>query len=258
MPELPDLEVFSENLSKKFKNKTLKQLTIHKDKKINAPKEAFQQSFIGNTLHSIKRQGKEIHFTFDNDQVLGLHLMLKGELHYLPGTKEIKSKIIDLIFEDGQGLTLSDFMAQAMPILNPPTSEVPDALSDDFNTEYVKKKFEKNKGSVKANLLDQKFVRGIGNAYADEILYESNVSPFSICAQIPAEAVDALVSSTKSVLNDAIDSIKGVNPEGITGEVRSFLKVHVSGKTQTDKGEPIQFKEISGKKTYYTNSQVTY
>ena len=259
MPELPDLQAFSANLTKKFANKKVKQITVFKDNKLNIPKERLSEALEGLELISIEREGKELHFKFTDGKTLGLHLMLKGQLHYLKDSKDVKSKIIQIAFDDGNGIILSDFMAQAAPTFNPVVSEVPDALSEKFNFDYVKKKFSKEgKGTVKSLLLDQKFVRGIGNAYADEILYDCKISPFSICNKLPDEAIDSIIKSTKRVLLDSIEQIRKINPDIISGEVRSFFKVHISNTPETSTGEKINFKELGGKKTYYTDNQVLY
>ncbi len=67
----------------------------------------------------------------------------------------------------------------ATPTLNPAPSAAPDALSEEVNFEFLKTLLSTKKGSIKNILLDQKLIRGIGNAYADEILWDARISPFS-------------------------------------------------------------------------------
>lgn len=255
MPELPDLQVFSQNLNKRLKGKTLQSVELFPAKKTIVSQNEIKQSLEGQTLRKVERDGKEIHFYFSNNQVLGLHLMLKGQLHIFEGENEVKNKIIELIFDDKTGLVMSDFMKIAVPTLNPEPANAPDALSEDVNAGFLKKQLQDNKENIKSFLLDQKKIRGIGNAYADEILWDARLSPFSICAKIPDNKLKELAKSIKSVLIDAEEQITKSNPELITGEIRDFLKVHTSRKTHTETGQAIHSKDLKSRKTYYTNEQ---
>jgi formamidopyrimidine-DNA glycosylase len=139
--------------------------------------------------------------------------------------------------------------------LNPEPKPGVDALSKEVNAKFLKEKFSKSKASVKNILLDQKFIRGIGNAYADEILWHGGISPFSISKNIPDEKVKALVKSIKWVLTNAVKQIKKSNPDVITGEIRDFLSVHNSKTDTTPRGEKIVIDAAGSRKTYYTKAQ---
>jgi formamidopyrimidine-DNA glycosylase len=114
---------------------------------------------------------------------LALHLMLHGQLHVFEKKNEQKYSIIELLFADGKGLVLSDFQKAATPALDPEKLDTPDAL--DLDLKYLEQKLGATKTPVKTVLMDQKVVRGIGNAYADEILYDAKLSPFSPSNKIP-------------------------------------------------------------------------
>ena len=107
-------------------------------------------------------------------------------------------------------------------------------------------------------LLDQKIIKGIGNAYADEILWDAGISPFSVSNKIPADKLKALAASIKTILNNAEKQIKKSHPDIIKGEVRDFLLIHNSKKKTSPGGAQILQKEIGGRKTYYTNEQELY
>lgn len=255
MPELPDLQVFSHNLNKKLHGKTLKTVELFPGKKTTVTPDELKESLEGQTLEKVAREGKELHFYFSNNQVLGLHLMLKGQLHISEGENHVKNKIIELIFDDKTSLAMSDFMRIAVPTLNPEPAGAPDALSEEVNAGFLKKQLQEEKENIKSFLLDQKKIRGIGNAYADEILWDARLSPFSICSKIPDTKIKQLAKSIKTVLQDAEEQIIKSNPELITGEIRDFLKVHTSRKTHTDTGQLIHSKDLKSRKTYYTNEQ---
>lgn len=70
-------------------------------------------------LISVRRDGKELHFAFDNSNVLALHIMLKGELHLFSERHNKKYPIIEILFSDGTGLVMTDWQRQATVTLNP-------------------------------------------------------------------------------------------------------------------------------------------
>lgn len=267
MPELPDLAVISKNLNKRFANKKVAAFNVFKDKKLNAPINEFKNDIENQFLESVSRNGKELLLTFSNKKQLGIHLMLKGEIHLL-SEPNIKHKVFELVFDtlqqgslfgESDGFSITDTMAQAKPILNPPTSSTPDALDDTFNYDYLKSILAKSKKvNVKKVLKNQDIVRGIGNAYIDEILWEAKVSPLSDASKIPDEFIAKIVESTKEILNNAISEISSRNPNIISGEIRSFLKVHTTTKTESPTGFPIKTTEIDTKTTYYTDEQLLF
>jgi formamidopyrimidine-DNA glycosylase len=258
MPELPDLQVFSKNLTKAFVGKTLKKVTISNDKKLNVSTAKLKKSLEGQKLKAIQRVGKELHFEFKDGDVLGLHLMLRGKLYAFQEKNSQKYTIIELLFTDDSGLALTDFQGQATPTLNPEPRDAPDALSDEVNISFLKELLAKSKAVIKNVLLDQHAIRGIGNAYADEILWDAGISPFSISNKIPEEKVKVLLKSIKGVLKKAEKSILKSHPDIISGEIRDFMLIHNSKKKQSPEGAPIEIKTANGRKTYYTKEQTLY
>jgi formamidopyrimidine-DNA glycosylase len=257
MPELPDLQAFSGNLNKKLAGKKLKQVQVNSSK-LNVEESELKKSIEGEKVKEIYREGKELRIKFDNDQVVGLHLMLNGELHFFEDENTHPYTIVEFLFGDGTGLALTDFQGMAKPALNPEESKAPDALSKEANANYLKEKLGKTKTSIKKLLLDQKVIRGIGNAYGDEILWDARISPFSLSNKIPEEKIKVLCVSIRSVLEDAEKQILKAKPDIITGEVRDFLKVHNHRKKQSPTGADIKVDTINGRKTYYTDEQELY
>src|SRR4051812_43298520 len=128
MPELPDLEVFSKNLDKTFAGKTLERIDVKEDKKLNVPPRDLQKHLHHQKIEKIYREGKELFFKFSNQDILSLHLMLRGQLFIFNKTNDHKNTIIELIFTDGSGLCLTDYQHQATPRLNPEKPAAPDAM----------------------------------------------------------------------------------------------------------------------------------
>src|SRR5687768_10037041 len=160
MPELPDLQVFSRNLNKRFAGKKLKELTVHVDKRLKVPAAELKKQLEKATLQEVNRVGKELHLTFDNGKILGLHLMLKGNLFAFEGKNENKHSILELKFHDGSGFVLSDWQKKATPTLNPEPWDAPDALSKEVNDKFLKDQLAKSRATIKSLLLDQHVIRG--------------------------------------------------------------------------------------------------
>lgn len=254
MPELPDLQVFSSNLHKKLGGKNLKKLTVVNNKKLKTPAAKLKKSLENQSLKKVERAGKELHFIFENGSVLGLHLMLHGQLFLFEKTNDHKHTIIELLFDDDTGLALTDYQGQATPTLDPEERDAPDALSAKVNYSFLKEALQK-KAVIKNVLLDQHVIRGIGNAYADEILWKAGISPFSIANKIPAAKIKQLAKAIKAVLKNAEKQIRTSNPDIISGEVRDFLDIHNAKKKESPTGSAILHKIVASRKTYYTREQ---
>lgn len=257
MPELPDLEVFSFNLSTRLAGKKVEKLHAIYRKKLKTPETDFKECLEGATLSSVYRDGKELHFSFDNGTVLSLHLMLKGQLHLFEETHHEKYPIIEIRFSDSTGLVMTDWQGQATPALNPPAREAPDALSKTVNYAFLKETLGRSKARIKQLMTDQNIIRGIGSAYADEILWHARISPFSVSNKIPGPAVKTLAKSIRSVLTKATKTILKNYPGIISGEVRDFMAVHHAKRTHSPTGARIKV-DNTGRSTYYTDEQTLY
>jgi formamidopyrimidine-DNA glycosylase len=254
MPELPDLQAFSHNLKKRLHGKTIKEVTVHSSK-LNVSAAELKKAIEGNVLKEVRREGKELYFEFKDDTILSLHLMLRGQLYL--DEEQHQYAIVELLFDDGKRLSMTDFQKAATPTLNPVTKESPDALDEKADAGFWLNTLKKKKSAIKNVLLDQNVVRGIGNAYADEILWDARISPFSASNKIPEDKVKDLVKSIRSVLEHAEQQILKEKPDIISGEVRDFMNVHNPKKKESPTGAKIEI-EDGTRKTYYTNEQELY
>lgn len=253
MPELPDLQVFAKNLNSIFKGKKLLELKIINGKKIKDNEAELNKSLAGGILKSVYRTGKELRFLFGNKTLLGMHLMLHGNLYIFDKKNENKFTVAEFYFNN-KGLALTDWQAIATVSLNPEERKGIDALSNDLNYHYLKSALQ-SKAKIKNLITDQNVIRGIGNAYADEILWEAKISPFSISSAISENKVHALEKAIKHVLKNAEDQILEKHPNIITGEIRDFLKIHTKEKDTSPGGAPIKVDKKAGRATYYTDEQ---
>jgi formamidopyrimidine-DNA glycosylase len=256
MPELPDLEVFSTNLHRTLAGKRLSKINILKGAKVNVPAAKLKKAIEGQKLQRVYREGKELRFAFANKHILGLHLMLRGKLHWLEHDDPPNHMLATFTFDSEKALALTDHQRKAALTLDPVISEVPDALSKQVSERFLADILQ-SRAAVKNVLLDQKAIRGIGNAYADEILWDARISPLSVSNKIPRPKVKALLRSIRSVLKKAQQQIRKAGPGIIGGEIRDFLLIHNSKKKQSPGGAAIK-KTAGARKTYYTSEQVVY
>ena len=178
--------------------------------------------------------------------------MLRGELVELESEKP-RFQILAFHFKNGKGFAVIDLQKQATPTLNPEPSQAPDALS--ISKAEFRALLAKKRSLIKTLLMDQKAIRGIGNSYADEILYHAKISPFSVANTIPEKAVTKLFKSLETILNKAIKDIAEANGDELKGELKDFMAIHSAKLKTTAKGESIKTEKIGGRTTYYTDAQ---
>lgn len=261
MPELPDLEVFKENLKKQLLRKPLLAIEVSNPRNVFPSAGPMLEQFINQPLLDIERIGKELFFQFPETKSFAVHLMLNGIFHICNSKEQAAAvgyQIASFDFQQ-QLLVVSDPGRLCKIQFMPKLTKVPDALSSEFTLDYLTEWLNRYPLlNIKAFLIDQKMVKGIGNAYADEILWDSRISPLSLCGNLTPVAVAQLYASIQSILTEAISSILQQAPEIISGEIRDFLKVHNPRRKCSPTGKPIQVKKIASKTTYFTEEQILY
>lgn len=255
MPEIPDLEIFAHNLLKEFKNKTLEKLEVVVPRKLKVSEEELKSAFEGHQLQDVKRDGKTLQLHFGGGNVLGVHLMLHGRLHPLGGEEEVKFQIIRFWFKGGEGFAVTDWQKQATPTLNPESSPVPDVLSKEMSLAYFKKMLAESDSQIKHLLMDQSKVRGLGNAYVDEMLWLARINPFSTASKIPGNKTEALYKAIHTVLVDDTRELREAIPDSYSTQIREFLKIHHHGMKKSPNGYEIKKERNGGRNTYYTEEQ---
>lgn len=257
MPELPDLEAYRRNLEAHILQKQVVAAIIHKPGRVGAAQGEIDD-LISARIVALKRNGKEMWLEFDNGRVLSIHLMLHGKIEIVAAGEEMRFKIFSLEFADS-ALVVSDHRGWARITLDPKIPAAPDALAPAFSFEYFRKRLrEARLKSIKSFLTDQDIVRGIGNAYSDEILWEAKIAPESTASHLPEEVVQQLYETIRKVLLRSVDEILAIDPEVINGEIRDFMRVHHKDKKTSPGGFPIKTKKIATRKSYFTEEQVLY
>jgi formamidopyrimidine-DNA glycosylase len=257
MPELPDIEVFSRNLNSEFAGQKLLKIKVVNGAKLPDSPAALTRALKGKILEKIYRSGKEMRFHFKDGTLLGLHLMLTGDIFIYDNKNDHPSTIVELLFASGKGMALTDRMKNAIIRLNPINKAGPDALSPAFNLAYLKKAMQRDR-QIKTLLTDQDVIRGIGNSYSDEILWAAKISPYSIASAIPERKIKELLGAIKRILKAEIKNIYKHYPSLINGEVKEFLRIHTKAKRKSPTGARIIVDKKGMMKTYYTKEQKLY
>jgi formamidopyrimidine-DNA glycosylase len=255
MPEIPDIEVFSQNLKDLLAGKQVAKIKVINGKKLKDSPAALSKALEGQNLLDVYRSGKELRMQFSKNVLLGIHLMLTGDLRLFEKENEWKSTIVEIHFKDGPCIALTDRMKNAAVKLDPVDKGGIDALDKGLHFKKLKEILDR-KAAIKNVLLDQDIIRGIGNSYSDEILWQTRISPFSKANAIPDEKIKELAVVIKKVLKDAIKKIYKDYPGKIQGEVKDYLQIHTKQKTESPTGSPILTAERGMLKTYYTDEQV--
>lgn len=255
MPELPDIEVFSRNLKALLAGKQVTKVKVVNGKKLKDSPAALSKALEGQKLLDVYRSGKELRLQFSKDVLLGIYLMLTGDLRSFEKENEWKSTIIEMHFKDGPSIALTDRMKNAAVKLDPVDKGGIDALELTYTS---LKGLLNRKAVIKNVLLDQDVIRGIGNGYSDEILWQTKISPFSKANAIPDEKIKELATTIKKVLKEATEKIYKAHPGKIYGEVKDYLQIHTKKKTESPTGKPILTAERGMLLTYYTEEQVLY
>ena len=149
---------------------------------------------------------------------LGVHLRMTGQLLWVAQDEPLqKHTRVRLFFQNNRELRFVDLRTFGKMWLVPPgvLPEIivtglsrlgPEPFSDDFSVEYLASKLKNRQRSIKAALLDQDLVAGVGNIYADEALFLSGIRPQTLCAVLSIEQIERLRGAIIQVLQTSIES----------------------------------------------------
>lgn len=254
MPELPEVETVRRGLAALIISKTIKSEAHDTVKAFpNAPADV-QQFMIGATVTDVRRRAKVLLIDLSSDYTLVIHLKMTGQMVYrgeqvfgaghpnesLIGALPDKSTRVTLRFTDDSHLYFNDQRKfgwmRLMPTLEVPNIDFmkkvgPEPLEADFMPQEFAARFTRRaKTSIKAALLDQSVVAGVGNIYADESLWGAKLHPKRLVGSITDKEFAQLYTELRAVMNLAIE--KGgstdknyVNAEGKRGSYMDFARV---------------------------------
>jgi len=237
MPELPEVQTVLDTLASKIKDKKIIDINIRYKNIIDYDLKSFKKQLINQHFKSFKRRGKYLLFEMD-DITLVSHLRMEGKYYILDSSIPV-DKHTHVIFslDDGSELRYHDVRKFGrMEIIEKKEDYSnfkdlgPEPFSKDFNEDYCLS-YLKTSLPIKQILLRQEFVAGIGNIYADEILYECKINPNRPSNKLTREDCLNLIKATRNILNKAIKAggttIRSYTSSlGVTGRFQLNLKVH--------------------------------
>lgn len=262
MPELPEVQTVLDTLANQIKNRKIINIKILYKPIVECSDRTFKNKLIGQHFRNFKRRGKYLLFEMD-DITLVSHLRMEGK-YFILDDKTPLSKHDHVIFylDNGKQLRYNDvrkFGRMELIKKDDDYSEFkqlgPEPFSKNFNLDYCKEYLNNKRLPIKQVLLDQSFVAGIGNIYADEILYAMKVNPKKDANKLSDQNIKDLISSTRTILKRAIKAggttIRSYTSSlGVTGRFQLKLKVHTMSKCQCC-GEEIKKIVVGGRGTYY-------
>jgi len=241
MPELPEVETIRRELEKRIIGHTIKRVEVLAEKTVHGPVPAFKKQLIGNSFTRIDRRGKLLILSFKRDlprsspkaMVRGgykllIHLKMTGQLVYKYGKEltfgghnisesdlKVPNKFtrVAIHFSDKGTLYFNDMRrfgflklvkdGEVEALVN--KSYGLDALDPKFSKQYLTEALKRRgKTSIKAALLDQKHLAGIGNIYADEVCFATGILPSRKVSTLSSAKIGEIYTAIKRVLNLAI------------------------------------------------------
>ncbi|MCV3769203.1 MAG: bifunctional DNA-formamidopyrimidine glycosylase/DNA-(apurinic or apyrimidinic site) lyase [Wolbachia pipientis] len=243
MPELPEIEVISNFLLSKIKNKQISSVIVNNWNMRVPVTKNIDDVLKNKCICNIKRKGKYMIWCTNNDVVVIVHLGMSGKLIYTKNNQgQNKHDHVRFLFSDKTSLIFNDPRRFGLVIILNKEQEANffknfgiEPLTNEFNGDYLHKLLKKKKASIKSVLMNNKLIVGIGNIYASESLFRARISPLREAYNLKYEECKKLSNEIKNTLNDAIitggSTLKNyVQPSGYIGYFQNSFYVY--GKAQ--------------------------
>lgn len=268
MPELPEVETIRRSLEGYLIGRVIKKIIINMPKIIKYPEpEKFKCLLESDQIIKLGRRGKYLLFYMTSGYIWVTHLRMTGQFHYCPQEEPyLKHTHLCFILDNNYELRYIDIRQfGTMYLLRPEEFHVvhglrtlgPEPLGKDLSFKHFCQRLEGKKTILKQLLLDQTFVAGIGNIYADEILYEAGLHPERAANTLSLKEKEALYKSVRKMLQMGIDS-RGtsfrnyVDGEGKEGSFQKLLRVYGRGGSPCIKcGRPLTKQKIAGRSSCF-------
>lgn len=267
MPELPEVETVRQSLKLRLINKKIKSVRVLWDNIIAYPsKEDFIKTITDKTIIDIQRRGKFLMFDLDDYYLLS-HLRMEGK-YFFKNKEEVIDKHEHIIFDldDDMELRYKDtrkfgkmYLISKSEInsIGPLVNLGLEPWDNNLTSDYLLDKYRNKRLPIKSVLLDQSIIVGIGNIYADEILFLCKINPLKKCNLISDKEADDIIKYTREVLEKAIKmggttirTYSSVN--GVHGLFQQELLVHGKDKDFCPVcNSKINKIKVGGRGTYY-------
>ena len=243
MPETPDLEGYRAYFNRRLPGVSVAEAAVTIPIVVRAPKEEFAQALAGETFAEVRRWGKYLLFPFQSGRLMVVHAMLSGRFQYCdPGEKRRAKTAFVLGLDSGMELRYYDDRLMGKVYLVRHEGELPtvvlrwsemgpDAMSPDLTEELFVQGLQRYRGQIKNVLTKEQCVAGIGNAYADEVLWEAGIHPYRRRVELSDEALGRLFRAVRAVMQWATPIVaERMETEGLPDDhYRDHLRVHRKG-----------------------------
>jgi formamidopyrimidine-DNA glycosylase len=231
MPELPDVVVYLEALTRHIVGRPLQRITLHSPfvlRTVHPTIDAVE----ARTVRGVRRIGKRLVLAFDEELFVVIHLMIAGRLRWRqPGKKPglgPKLLLASFAFEHGT-LFFTEASSKkraslqvvsgeaALRGLDPGGIEPLEATLDQFHDALTRESH-----TLKRGLTDPHLLSGIGNAYSDEILHAAGLSPLKLTRSLTDDEFARLYEATRGTLTRWVDRLRAATGEGFPEKVTAF------------------------------------
>lgn len=252
MPELPDVEIMR-RYARKALDQKIDQASIKKRRILQVSGSTLRRHLLGNRFTGTGRHGKYLFLGISDSFELVLHFGMTGDLHYYKG-KEPEYSALDIRFSNGYSLSVISIrkfgeidITQSRKNFIKEKGLGPDALK--IKKDRFMQILKNSRGSIKNILMDQKKIAGIGNIYADEILFQMGIHPGSQSDQIKEELYPQIYKTIQKVLRMGIN---GKIPSNYLIPRRIDLSYSREGADRCPRcGGKIKNITVGGRSTYY-------
>lgn len=283
MPELPEVEMVRLGLARLLPGRVVAQVGSDTPKSFPNADALVRKELVGAHVVAVDRRGKGLIINLSTGYSLIVHLKMTGQMVFraadgerfgaghpndsLVGELPDRSTRVTIIFEDGSRLFFNDQRKFGWMKLVP-TLEVfeetffaklgPEALSDEFTfAQFRERVMRRQRTTIKAAILDQSVLAGVGNIYADESLYAARIHPATLVADVSGQKLRRLYLALREIMALSI-SLGGssdknyVDAEGRKGSYLTFAKVfRREGQVCAVCGTEIRKIRVAGRGTHY-------
>lgn len=246
MPELPEVETAVRGLRSSAVGRVIQRAVFPAapGRMSNMDAAALSERVAGQPIRAISRRAKYLLFQLEPDTLI-VHLKMTGHLYVLPGNEPSPfDRWLRVAFplDDGTELRFSDLRrfgrvyvvrdaAEVLPALGP------EPLEDAFTVENFRAALKRRSGRLKSLLLDQSFVAGIGNIYADEALHIARLHPLRTASSLDDDEIVRLHSAIREALSDGL-RYEGASigwyrkPNGARGAAQEHFRAYRTRETK--------------------------
>jgi formamidopyrimidine-DNA glycosylase len=273
MPELPEVEVVRRTIAREILGKVIEWVEVYWPRIITYPldQEQFKMELAGQEITSLNRKGKYLIIGIGDHAELVVHFRMTGKFKRIPPEKRF-DKHIHLFFyfrDDPEGLAYHDVRKFGDLFLVPKGDYRPikglyhagiDPLSPTFDFDCFRELLKDRKRQIKAILLDQSVIAGLGNYLCDEILWfpeDQGIHPARLCDGLTERELKGIFERMHTVIHQSIqlggNSFRDFSyGDGIKGEFKRMLKVYGrAGEPCFNCGTSIKREKIAGRSSHF-------